>query len=55
MLLCIVSAGMLLRWAKLNYLEQSDPLQMHPSNWATLVLVGDSQAVSTNYPLKSAF
>jgi CHAT domain-containing protein/tetratricopeptide (TPR) repeat protein len=42
-----------LRSAKLNYLEQSDPLQMHPSNWATLVLVGDSQAISTTYPLKS--
>lgn len=42
-----------LRLAKLNYLEKSDPLQMHPSNWATLVLVGDSRAISTNYPLKS--
>jgi CHAT domain-containing protein len=31
-----------LRQAKLDYLAGADPLQAHPSNWATLILVGDA-------------
>ena len=30
-----------LRRAKLEYLSQADPLQAHPANWATFVVVGD--------------
>ena len=31
-----------LRLAKLEYLSQADPLQAHPSNWATFVVVGNA-------------
>lgn len=32
-----------LRQAKLTYLKGADPLQAHPANWATLVLVGNTE------------
>ena len=32
-----------LRQAKLTYLKTADPLQAHPANWATLVLLGNAQ------------
>ena len=34
-----------LRNAKLTYLNQADPVQAHPSNWATFVLIGDTSPV----------
>ncbi len=34
-----------LRESKLSYLAQADPLQSHPANWATLVLLGDHNPV----------
>lgn len=34
-----------LRLAKLQYLDAADPFQAHPALWATLVLVGDQQAL----------
>lgn len=34
-----------LRQAKLDYLKSADPLQAHPANWATLVLLGNAEPV----------
>ena len=31
-----------LQQAKIDYLSKADPLQAHPANWATLVLIGDN-------------
>lgn len=36
-----------LRQAKLNYLQKADPLQAHPANWATFVLLGNTDPVQT--------
>ncbi|MDH3243104.1 MAG: CHAT domain-containing protein [Saprospiraceae bacterium] len=34
-----------LREAKLDYLEAADPFESHPANWASLVLVGDTEPI----------
>jgi CHAT domain-containing protein/tetratricopeptide (TPR) repeat protein len=34
-----------LRKAKLDYLESADPLQAHPANWATFIVVGNHESV----------
>ncbi len=33
--------GEAVRGAKLNYLQQADPLQSHPAHWANLILLGN--------------
>ncbi|NND32160.1 MAG: CHAT domain-containing protein [Saprospiraceae bacterium] len=35
-----------LREAKLNYLQQADPVQAHPANWASLILMGDTKPLT---------
>ncbi len=41
-----------LREAKLSYLKDADPLQAHPANWATFVLLGNSDPVQLTSPYK---
>lgn len=40
-----------LRRAKLDYLEQADPLQAHPAQWGTFILVGENQPLHHVVPL----
>lgn len=35
-----------LRQAKLRYLESADPLGSHPANWATLVMIGNTEPIT---------
>jgi CHAT domain-containing protein/Tfp pilus assembly protein PilF len=35
-----------LRQAKLTYLREADPLQAHPSNWATFIMIGNNAPLS---------
>ncbi len=38
-----------LREAKLSYLSQADPLQAHPANWGTWVIIGSPQRITFQY------
>ena len=46
-----LSKDQALRYAKLSYLDQADPLQAHPSQWATFILIGNNQPLKTQFPL----
>jgi CHAT domain-containing protein/tetratricopeptide (TPR) repeat protein len=41
-----------LRMAKVKYLSSTDPLQAHPANWASLVMIGNAEPIHmSSYPL----
>jgi len=44
-----------LRNAKLSYLQNADPLQRHPANWATFVVLGNTNPISDSVNLANQF
>ena len=46
-----LSKGKALHKAKLDFLDQADPLQAHPSNWANFILIGNPGPLQQGIPV----